>query len=271
MSIDLEAVATRWAERRADVHALVLVGSRARDEQPADAWSDHDFVVVVDHDVPFLATDNWIAELGPPLLSFVERAAAGGLRERRVLFAHGADADFTLLPVAQLDAVLARRDVSGVFARGVRVLVDKGVLAELPTEAVATPVDYPALVHEFWYRAILTARKLRRGELHVGADGCNCALRRLLRRALELEARAAGRDAWHQGRFFERWAEPAWRARMSRTIASEDASEAARAIYVACDLFSDVCAGLRERHGFEVAIELPAVRRQLDAVLAPLI
>jgi aminoglycoside 6-adenylyltransferase len=265
---DLATVATRWAEQRPDVHALVLVGSRARTREPADAWSDHDFVVVVDDDAPFLLSDDWVAELGPSLLSFVEEAGAGGLRERRVLFADGADADFTLLPVARLDAVLARPDVARVFARGFRVLTDKGVLADLPTEAVPASEDYRALVHEFWYRAILTARKLRRGELHVAAQSCNCGLRPLLRRALELEARAAGRDPWHQGRFLERWVDPDRRARMSRTVAREDEAEAAIAISTACELFSDVCATLEKRHGFEVSIELPAVRRQLDALLA---
>ena len=266
---NLESIATRWAEDRADVHALVLVGSRARTDERADEWSDYDFVVVVDDEIAYLRDDEWIAHLGPALLSFVEDAAAGGVRERRVLFADGTDADFTVLPLARVDAVLARPDVASVLARGVRVLVDKGVLEPLPTEArSAASEDYAALVHEFWYRAIFAARKLRRGELHVAVQGCNCALRTLLQRALALEARAAGRDAWHGGRFFERWADPDRRTRMARTIALEDHSQAASAIYAACELFSDVCCALQETHGLELSIDLRAVRRQLDAVLA---
>ena len=35
-----------WAESRADILALVLVGSSARDELPADEWSDIDLVIV---------------------------------------------------------------------------------------------------------------------------------------------------------------------------------------------------------------------------------
>jgi aminoglycoside 6-adenylyltransferase len=114
---ELETTATRWAENRADVHALLLLGSRARTDEPADEWSDHDFVVVVDDAEPFMGSDGWIAELGPALLSFVEDAATGGVRERRVLFADGNDADITLLPLADLERVLARPDVPGVFAR----------------------------------------------------------------------------------------------------------------------------------------------------------
>jgi streptomycin adenylyltransferase len=121
--------------------------------------------------------DAWVAELGPALLSFVEEAATGGVRERRVLFADGNDADITVLPLTDLERVLARPDVASVFARGFRVLVDKDVLTDLPTQGSPPPEDYAVLVHEFWYRAILTARKLRRGELHVAVQSCNCGLR----------------------------------------------------------------------------------------------
>jgi aminoglycoside 6-adenylyltransferase len=98
--------------------------------------------------------------------------------------------------------------------------------------------------HEFWYRAIWTARKLRRGELHVATNGCNCALRGMLRRAVELDARASGRDAWHEGRFLERRADPRWCARMRSTVALEGPTQAAQAITTACELFADVCVGL---------------------------
>lgn len=268
MGEDLELIVTRWAQRRADVHALVLVGSRARTHEPADTWSDHDFIVVVDDDATFLASADWVAEVGTWLLSFVEPAAAGGIHERRVLFADGADADFAFVSLAQLDDVSGRPDVPNVFARGFRVLVDEGVLGDLPTTPVATEEDLSALAHEFWYRAIWTARKLRRGELHVAIQGCNCAMRAVLERALRVDALAAGRDAWHDGRFLERWADPAWLARMPQTIAEEDPAKAAKAIHAASDLFSDVCAALRERHGLDLCIDLPAVRWQLDAALA---
>jgi aminoglycoside 6-adenylyltransferase len=264
---DLETRASSWARERADVRALLLVGSRARTDAPADEWSDHDFVIVADDPPRFLEDDAWIAELGPALLTFTEAAAAGGLHERRVLFADGAQADFTVLAPARTAAVLARPDVAEVLARGVRVLVDEGVLGPLSTGGAPPPEDLAALGHEFWYRAILTARKLRRGEVHVAVQGCNCAMRTLLQRALALEARAAGRDAWHRGRFFERWVDARWRDRMAATVAPEDPAGAATAILAASDLFADVCAALEREHGLEVAIDLPAVRAALGASL----
>jgi hypothetical protein len=48
-----------------------------------------------------------VREIGGPLLTFVQPAATGGLMERRVLFAGGADADFSLLPLDRVAAVAA--------------------------------------------------------------------------------------------------------------------------------------------------------------------
>jgi aminoglycoside 6-adenylyltransferase len=218
--------------------------------------------MMVDDPEPFLRSAAWLEELGPVLLSFVEDTATGGERERRVLFGDGTDADFSVIALARLDQLLARPDVPGVFARGYRVLVDKGVLGPFPTAPVSGADELP--VHEFWYRALLTARKLRRGELHVAVQGCNCGLRTLLRRALEIDARAAGRDAWHQGRFLERWADPRWLAQMPATVAAEDPAAVAAAIRAACELFSGICAA----HG-AAAVDVAAVRAHLDAALSP--
>ena len=80
----------------------------------------------------------------------------------------------------------------------------------------------------------------------------------LLRRAIELEATAAGRDAWHEGRFFERWARPEWRERMPATVASEDPAGVEAAVHAACALFEDVCAELEP-----VELDLAGVRRVL--------
>lgn len=268
MSDDLEDRVTRWAREREDVHALALVGSRARTDDPADEWSDHDFVVVVDDPLPYFADADWLAALGRVLVTFVDVAAAAGLPERRVLFADGADVDFTFVPSAAVPLLRTSHEVAAVVGRGLRVLVDEdGLLAELPTEAPAAALDLTGVVHEFWYRALWTARKLARGEVHLATQACNCALRAVLRRALEVEARAAGRDAWHEGRFLERWADPGFAARLPLTVASEDAAGVATALGAACDLFSDVCAALGERYGLAAGVDEAALRAQIQAAL----
>ena len=88
--MDLIAAAIAdWAQERDDVRAVLVVGSRARAETPADKWSDLDVVLFVD-DPERLATDaSWVAEFGAPVLTFLEPTgvrppgrAAGAVRGR---------------------------------------------------------------------------------------------------------------------------------------------------------------------------------------------
>lgn len=221
-----------WARSRGDVHAVVLVGSRARGE--ADEYSDHDFVLVVDEPEPYLRSAGWARAIGEVLASFVEPAATGGIQERRVLFADGADADFSLLPIERVEEVLGRDDVAPVLARGVRVLIDKRGIEFTRRPLAQASDDLDALAHEFWYRALHTTRKLRRGEVYVAVQGCNCGLRPLLERAIARRSEST----WHKGRFFERWADPELARRFEGTVATHET--VAGAIAAACDLFEEL-------------------------------
>ncbi len=234
-----------WASSRDDVHAVVLVGSRARGD--ADEHSDHDIVLVVDEPEPYLRSVDWVRAIGEPLVSFVEPAATGGIDERRVLFADGADADFSLLPIERIAEVLGRDDVAPVLARGVRVLLDKRGLAGHfePGPVPEAHDDLDALANEFWYRALLTVRKLRRGEVHAAVQGCNCGLRPLLERAIARQSDGA----WHAGRFFERWADPELAERFATTVAG--------AIAAACELFAELTP--------TAAVDVPAVRAYISS------
>src|SRR5947208_14355963 len=87
-----------WAEQREDIRAALLVGSRARTDRPADAWSDLDIVLVTTDPERYAADGAWVAELGTPWLTFVEETAVGNERERRVLYEDSVDVDFAILP-----------------------------------------------------------------------------------------------------------------------------------------------------------------------------
>jgi Streptomycin adenylyltransferase len=73
----LLAVVTDWGRERSDVRAVLVVGSRARADTPADEWSDIDLALVVDDPTPYLASAEWLGAFGRPLLSFVEPTAVG--------------------------------------------------------------------------------------------------------------------------------------------------------------------------------------------------
>jgi predicted nucleotidyltransferase len=75
-----------WAHLQPDVRAVVIVGSRARMDHPADAHSDLDLVVVTTDPNRYLWETDWLKPLGTLWLTFLEIQAVGEGLERRVLF-----------------------------------------------------------------------------------------------------------------------------------------------------------------------------------------
>ena len=58
-----------WAGLRRDVHAALVVGSRARREIPADEYSDLDMTLFADAPDRLIDSDDWLTEIGPVVLS----------------------------------------------------------------------------------------------------------------------------------------------------------------------------------------------------------
>ena len=174
----LAAAVADWAREREDVRAAIVVGSQARADAPADRWSDLDIALFVD-DPRALAEDaSWIESFGTPVLTFLEPTGFGDRVERRVLYETGEDVDFPLLPAAEWRELAGSAEARVMLARGCRILHDElglaEALAELTPPDDAWPPDAAALRElsgDFWYHALWTAKKLRRGEVFT-AIGC---------------------------------------------------------------------------------------------------
>ena len=260
-----------WAHDRPDVRAVLLVGSQARTNTPADEFSDVDLVLVVDETRPFIESASWVEPFGEPLLTFVEATAVGGQRERRVLFRSGLEVDFSLVPVADFTGLLADPEAAGVLARGYRVLHDELGVSDGLARAAAVhepPVpDLQSIAHDFWYHALWAAKKLRRGEVYVAKQACDCYLKALTVGLLVARARARSPelDTWHHARFLERWAEPDDLSELGNTFAVYDEKGVARAIAATADLFDRL---ERELSQFE-QVDHAEIRRQLATLLDP--
>jgi aminoglycoside 6-adenylyltransferase len=270
----VEAAIADWARERSDVRAAVVVGSRARHEAPADRWSDLDVFLVVDDAEPYLADAGWVAEFGTPMLTFLEETPVGGAPERRVLYAGGEDIDLPIIPIADLDRVEA---AGPLLARGYRVLVDE-IGLELRLGAVASrvePVRPPsqreltALASDFWYHALWTARKLRRGEVYTALGCLDGYMKARLVTLLEWHARAVDPDVetWHAGRFLERWADPGALAALEQTFAHYDLRDVARALWESIDVFQGVEEETARRLGLELELDHADLRRRVAEVV----
>jgi aminoglycoside 6-adenylyltransferase len=241
----LLAAVTDWGQERSDVRAVLVVGSRARTDTPADRWSDTDVVLVVDDPAPYLAGADWLGAFGRPLLSFVEPTAVGPFTERRVLFETGREVDFALLPVAAAMGMAQDPEVMAVLRRGFQVLVDTlGREATLrnsatppPTTGLPDQAAFAQLTHDFWYHLVWAANP--------------------------------GTDAWHRGRFLERWADPRALRELRHTYAGYDAGNLARALWATAELFQRLEGECAERLGLALSVPHQQLRHQLGELLGP--
>jgi aminoglycoside 6-adenylyltransferase len=272
----ITAAIADWAAERSDVHAAVLVGSRARAEEPADRWSDIDVFLVVDDPQPYLADSGWVAEFGRPVLTFLEPTAVGGQSERRVLYESGEDVDLPLVPLAALE-LLESPEVAPLLARGYRVLVDKIGLEERLRRAAAhaTPSTMPTraqlteLASDFWYHALWSAKKLRRGEVFTAKQCIDGYLKARLVTLLQWHARAvdSATETWHAGRFLERWADPGALAALEDAYARYDLRDVARALWATIDLWEALEAETASRLGLEIDLDHAQLRASVAAVV----
>ena len=272
----VEAAIADWARERTDVRAAVVVGSRARRETPADRWSDLDVFLVVDDAEPYLADDAWVAEFGTPVLTFVEETPVGAVRERRILYEHGEDVDLPLLPLSET----ARIEAAGpLLARGYRILVDEvelaAQLAQVASGAVARQSPLPTqeafteLASDFWYHALWTAKKLRRGEVFTAIGCLDGYMKARLVTLLEWHARAVDPtvETWHGGRFLERWGDPGALVALGDAYARYDLRDVARALWATIGLFQGLEEETAGRLGLRVELDHPDLRRRVAEVV----
>jgi aminoglycoside 6-adenylyltransferase len=272
----LAAKIADWARGRDDVRGALVVGSQARTEAPADRWSDLDVGLFVD-DPRRLAEDaSWVESFGTPVLTFLERTAFGDRVERRVLYETGEDVDFPLLAAAEWRELMSSPEAVATAARGYRVLHDElglaAALRDLPQSEKPGPPDSTALgelASDFWYHALWTAKKLRRGEIFTAIECLDGYLKARLVTLLEWHARALdpSTDTWHGGRFVERWADPGALSALEKAYAHYDVRDVARALWETIDLFQGVAEDVAARLGLETGVDEPDLRRRIAEVV----
>jgi aminoglycoside 6-adenylyltransferase len=239
---DLLARFVEWAKKEDAVRALLVLGSRAREDHPADEWADLDLLLLVRDPQPILSETRWLDSIAPYLLTFVEPTAVAGQSERRVLFEGMYDVDVSVIPL-HLANLLAneppRELLFDVFGRGHRLVLDKDNLEATLTSALrglgSKPIlpppseeEYIQAVDDFLYHVVWTAKHLRRGELFWAKRSLDCRLTPLVLQMLEWHSRAErgqDYDTWFRGRFLEEWADPKWTAGLREASARYDEAD----------------------------------------------
>jgi molybdopterin-guanine dinucleotide biosynthesis protein A len=272
----IQAAISDWARAREDVRGVLVVGSHARADAPADRWSDLDVVLFLDDSRRLAEDASWVAEFGTPVLTFLEATGFGERVERRVLYESGEDVDFPMLEASQWRELASTPEARLLLARGHRVLHDElGIEAELVAVVAPPPPALPdddalrELASDFWYHALWTARKLRRGEVYTAIDCLDGYLKARLVTLLEWHARAVDPtvDTWHGGRFLERWADPGALSALELAYAHYDVRDVARALWATIDLWQALEEETGRRLGAEVGLDHADLRRRVAEVV----
>jgi len=268
-----------WARSVDDIRLILVVGSQARAKDPADAFSDVDVVLICRDHRRYLDEASWLHEIGTPVLTFREPTATGGERERRVLFSSGLDVDFSVIAAAT-----ARRyavdgvppDITPVFRRGVRVVIDKDRLAPRLLESTSTapltrarpdPDELIEDVDDFLYHCLLAARKAARGELFVALQSIGCYLCMRLFALIRLHSdlvRGVPTD-WYASRMIEFRVDENTLALLRSTCANHEAASIRRALDATIDLHASLAGEIFERLGLDYPWDAEARVRALIA------
>jgi len=272
----IAAAVSDWAAEREDIKALLLVGSQARDNASADRWSDLDLIFLVDDPAHYTEDAGWLREFGTPVVTFLE-ATLDGHWERRVLYETGEDVDFVLFPVSIEQSLEGSEGAADLLARGYRVLIDRvGVEERLARIAAKDTVassptqrELVELTSDFWYHALWTAKKLRRGEVFTAIDCLDGYMKARLVTLMAWHALAIDPsvDTWHAGRFLERWADPGALAQLEKAYAHYDLRDVARALWETIDLFQGVEEETTARLDLKAGLDYADLRRRVGEVV----
>lgn len=281
----LEQRFVAWAERRPDIRAAIVVGSRARTDHPADEWADLDLGILVERPRRYLKHHGWLRQLGSPLVKYLDPSGV----TLHVLFEDGADAGFAFLPAntfrqavrvlplmnrfpglfrvlpgglgARIENELA--EAAAYYRRGYRVILDKDEMAErffslaptvAPRAAPPTEKEFHELVSHFWFLTVWTAKHLKRGDLWwAKSNGCDGQLKSMLLQMIEWHERGAKGweyDTWEGGRFLEEWAGEKVVAALAPTFAHYEPGDVWHALSATMDAFRSLATDTASQLGY---------------------
>ena len=193
-----------------------------------------------------------------------------------MLYDSGEDVDFALFEVSAWQQFASLPEARVTAERGYRVLYDDlGLEAALedPTRLAAEPPQdaaaFTELASDFWYHALWTAKKLRRGEVFTAISCLDGYMKARLVTLLEWHARAVdpGVDTWHGGRFLERWADPGALSALERAYAHYDLRDVARALWETIDLWQSLEEETARRLGLVVELDHADLRRRVAEIV----
>lgn len=235
------------AAKKEGAELVAVIGSEARKTDCADKFSDLDVIVVTDK------VDNWIygdipRNFGYMKISFTEPTIGGGI-ERRMFFEEYRDVDLIVLTPMQFNSALEEGVLSSLMNRGYLVLYDsadykKRLEMGLDCKIYApqmTRAEFQNVVSDFFFHCIWAMKKLLRGEIWAAKMSVDSYLKSIVLRVIALYSYVKnGCDTWHDGRFFDRWADEEIISAISTSFAYYNRKDIYRALCETKDIFTRI-------------------------------
>ncbi len=264
----LEQHFAEWAQTQPVIHAVIVVGSRARTDHPADEWSDLDMVVFAGNTASYLHDPSWLNTFGD-VIAAISDSFGQHDRELIAVYADGCKIDVAFLSIdpaatPTLQVMLDAFPYPIVLQRGVRVLVDKTApgpsqLLRLPTStmsALPTEDEFTEAINRLLVEALKTAKFIRRRDLWRAKQMCDGELKQHLLKMLEWHAVALhGRDIWYDGRYLDEWADGRALSVLPLTFASYQIDDLRRALFATYRLFRWLAQETAQQLGYRYPFE----------------
>ena len=255
----LEESIAGWAKTQPNLRAILVVGSKARNDHPGDQWSDLDLQVFATDFQEYLSGTDWLGYFGAVWMCLPFHPA-GSEPQRLAIFAGGHKVDFHFFPLSELLRMVQMQTLDDVYLRGYYALLDKdGLAAKLPpAPGKPFPGDMPSVdsfmlcVSMFWFGALACAKMIWRGDLWSVKTG-DSRLKSHLLSMLEWHARAVHGweyDTWHSGKFLFEWTDPLSRQTLYEIFAHFDRQDSKRALFATMDLFRRLARETADRLGY---------------------
>ena len=159
-----------WAQQQDPICAVIQIGSRTRQDHPADEWADVDLIIYATDFKDYMTNTAWLETIAPVWIC-IPPTSAGMRAETLVMFEGGYNIDFVFRSLEALSTEALKKDPG--FHRGARILLDRDGLAartlpkefEVPARQPPSEDYFRLMCNGFWYTAVYVARQICRGEL----------------------------------------------------------------------------------------------------------
>ncbi len=257
---DLEDRIRQWALTQSDIRAVLVVGSRARSQHPADTFSDLDLILLTTDTRLYHTDRSWLEPFGTVLFAAVD-VLDSGAPEWIGVYKGVLKADFAFFQVKDGHSLvdqLAHIPFQNVLARGLRVLVDKypeskPLALSLRPFQMPDAAQFEQVVANFWIVATRVVKFIQRGDLWRAVTMLYCKMRFYLVTLFEWHAHVVNGldyDTWYDGRFLDEWLDAETLASLPDLLARYDAAELRVALQKMMDLFRRLARVVADHLGY---------------------